>query len=1128
MPNNGGNDRRKVQLPESRHKYLYERLGDHDFQQLVGALLTLRFSDFVPLPLRQADGGRDGIQIAPEKRLVYQVKWSAHGTEKNPVDWLEKTITKEADTIRRLASEGTRKYVIVTNVSSTGKGQTGTFDKLNRKLEAHSKDFGLEMGAFWREAIDPMVDSAPTETKWTYAEMLAGWDLIRYLVSDHVQATRDASLRDIVRRVAAAQWAEDECIKFSQVTDLDRERLSDLFIDVPAQRIRTPRRAAGVDLSDTELGGAATYIMTKSPYPLTLVRGAPGQGKSTLGQFICQTFRVAFLPTSTIGASDLPTIEEPRFPLRLDLGDYAAWMRGIDVFDTSESIKVKKGRKRPAGESSIECFLADLISHYGGSNSVTAADVQDIFKRVPTLLVLDGLDEVGSVSARQRVVREIDLFCARGNSYAVEPRVIVTSRPNSAGLPEPDSRMFETVSLSPLDDALRDQYLRKWCGVHNVKRDNSRTLRRNFHEKTKEPYIGELAGNPMQLTILLSLLLQHGDATPSQRTELYDYYMTMLLAREANKHPESVRKHRTDLMEIIPFLGWYLQSRAEEEGHTGRMPQAEVEAAMKHFQRTYGKPEHTVDELFEAATDRLWALTSKEVGYFEFDVLSLREYFAARFLYFNAGEGDPHFDRTVVLRELLRRPYWLNTTRFYGGNASGADIYSLRAGISYELAGNPSRQVRVAAWSLLTDGVFNSRPREAAGIVDALTDDHGGRVLLAALDDKQITALPDASHTDDAWQRLTATIAADPANHDNHTRVRVLRDLLGLRRKFAQWWIDRLQAAIGGPHEIAWLEIGAQCEVAAGIPLNIPGLKAEDSRRAQLILNTGAVPATNSPLEQQLRRAVLEGHCPNTTSLRSELSKIAIALSPNTFYTSGTSFKAPKGTREPRSQAIQELKKEGSPYASIAALRRFRRGEKGTTYPWSNTATALFEHVGRCWLATEIAVIGAASPLRNGYTLRPGADALGPSGHPAALIALTRAHRGDPDWWREQLDACADNLSKAEWAFALWGVADGHVIDAHFGEFEELLSWLPLRLQQTVQGAAERLGDAGFLVNRTITSTPTSELTASLMQHRDPAQPTTARSAEQLPRRVDDQPTALAAVARREKWLKVDQTPTYR
>jgi hypothetical protein len=52
---------------------------------------------------------------------------------------------------------------------------------------------------------------------------------------------------------------------------------------------------------------------------------------------------------------------------------------------------------------------------------------------------------------------------------------------------------------------------------------------------------------------LLELLNKQGMATPTQRTELYDAYMELLLAREANKHPDSVRKHRSELLEIIPF-----------------------------------------------------------------------------------------------------------------------------------------------------------------------------------------------------------------------------------------------------------------------------------------------------------------------------------------------------------------------------------------------------------------------------------------------------------------------------------------------------------------------------------------------------------------------------------------------
>src|SRR3546814_8184869 len=168
-----------------------------------------------------------------------------------------------------------------------------------------------------------------------------------------------------------------------------------------------------------------------------------------------------------------------------------------------------------------------------------------------------------------------------------------------------------------------------------------------------------------------------------------------------------------------------LQSRSEERGLGGRMTSQELDAAMRHFQRTDEKPESVVDELFEATTDRLWALTSKEEGVYEFEVVSLREYFAARFLYKFAGEGDRDFDSAIVFRELLRRPYWLNTARFYSGNAHGKEIYALTAGIREELAENPSKHVHVAIWTLLTDGVFTSRPSEATAIIDLLLSDPG-------------------------------------------------------------------------------------------------------------------------------------------------------------------------------------------------------------------------------------------------------------------------------------------------------------------------------------------------------------------------------------------------------------------
>ena len=635
----------------------------------------------------------------------------------------------------------------------------------------------------------------------------------------------------------------------------------------------------------------------------------------------------------------------------------------------------------------------------------------------------------------------------------------------------------------------------------------------------------------MQLTILLYLLRQHGDATPSQRTELYDAYMNLLLAREANKHPESVRRHRADLLEIVPFLGWYLQSRAEEYGHSGRMAYDEVEAAMKHFQRTYGKPEDVVDELFEAATDRLWALTSKEEGTFEFEVLSLREYFAARYLYRYAGEGDPRFDRTTVFRELLRRPYWLNTVRFYGGNAAGSDIYALEAGIKHELAENTSKHVRVAAWSLLTDGVFNSRPLEAASLIDTLTDDPGICLLVTALDGKEITPLPETSHANLVWKRLTAAISAHPDDPRNHTRVRALRDLLGLRKEFSSWWAERLREAIGISTETAWLDIGARCEVGAGRSADVPALSAADGRHAQLILNTGFVPEAGSTLDGQLTRAVLGGQCSETTSVRSVPAQIAVALSPAEFYAFGPgtpAYRPSASSTDRRSQAIQQLRKAGSPYAEIAGLRRFRRGENGSTFPWANAAAAILRHTGRCWLATEIAVIGAASPMGNGYTLAPGTKALGSAGHPATLIELTRANRANGSWWREQFSACEDDLGRAEWALALWAIAEGHVIDDLLSELAQAIEQTSAPLQRALQIAARRLSESGFLDHRIVTADGATGILAEMLAIRNADPATPRRAASETSRIAEATPKPLAAVARRAKWLKVDQVATYR
>ena len=456
-----------------------------------------------------------------------------------------------------------------------------------------------------------------------------------------------------------------------------------------------------------------------------------------------------------------------------------------------------------------------------------------------------------------------------------------------------------------------------------------------------------------------------------------------------------------------------------------------LQAAMRHFQFCYGNSQGIVDDLFEAISDRLWALTSKSEGTFEFEVLSLREYFAAQFLYRYAGEDVRGFDRTVVFRELLRRPQWLNTARFYGGNAHGGEVVDLVDGILDELQDEPPPAARISSWTLVTDGVFQTRPRRARELVDAMVrDDEGRVVLLNALSRREVRPLPSLPDVqgddgpDAAWARLTSELADDPEAPEARRTVRVVRELLNQRSEFAAWWSVQMAAAVGTSKERAWLLRAAEVEAAAGVTLNVEELDLGTPGTAELFLNTGALPAPGGAFEGRLLQAVLDGECPHVYSVRSMPAQVAVALRPSNFHGhSDIGFAdLDESAARLRREAISKLRRTSPEFAKVAALRRFKAGQKGSTFPWSATAAALFDHAGRCWLASEIAIIGANAPLAFGGVLRPAATAFGPHGHPAELLKQTRDHATDVGWWREQLQVVTapdgDDLARAEWTFA--------------------------------------------------------------------------------------------------------------
>ncbi|NED54623.1 hypothetical protein G3I24_27475 [Micromonospora aurantiaca] len=1026
----------------------------------------------------------EGIDAISKGSIVYQVKWTSK-SQQNPSQWLEAAIKLERPNITRLISQGrVSRYVLMTSVAGTTTAKrTGSIQKLNESLKGFSEEFGIPVECWWQADIDAEVDAAPDSIKWSYQEMLAGTDAMRYLIHGSQVSGDAASMRDTLLQVMASQWRDDSKIKFSQV-EMGRVNLVDFFVDVKVTQQAAPRNAVDRFVSSHdrrihENAGAVEYML-KTTIPLTYLLGVPGQGKSTLGQYLCQAHRAAILPGDMLGDKKPPheAIADPKLPLRVDLKDYAEWLSGHDPFGEEEPPRKPKLRRRD--QRSLDLFLAALCSALSGGRRVTVEQVQSLLARYPTLLVLDGLDEVADPSLRNVVVEQINITSTRMGAETSTRRfqVLVTARPNASSLPEPDKDIFQTLRLEPLTQQLQRQFVTKWADANQIHGVARRKLYRTFQSRTAIDHIAQLADNPMQLTILLFLISRKGEAVPVSRTPLYTDYMETLLSREVDRK-QIERDQVPRVTEVTSFLGWHMQSGVETDPSAGRMTQENIETTVYiYFRRTEG-PSNEVAHLFRAVTDRFWALTSKDEGTFEFAVQPVREYFAAKFLAEFAGQDlrDP-LPKQEVLGQLVTRPYWLNTARFYAGFANPNELASLRYGLEDVLvARRHPLQERVAVWTLVSDGVFANKIPVQRDVLRLLTDDLSLQLISDA--GEASTSFPRLSHKSggsDMATLLLQDIQSRPTNPMSLVRALFLRRHLPLEQKdFTSWWTPRMRDAIGTSMETAWLRVGGCFGVPRLLPPDADKLHLEDPESCQAALSVGASPNPGSEQEKALIRAVLDGWCSDTaTSSSSVAGSLLRATRPQwylqlveqaqkgTLHLAGHLWISPSD-RSSRSSAWSELANNDQKYARLKRAANARsRGQKGTTEPWQNPAREISRIHGPCWLAAEIAIIGAAAPDRIGSgSFDPNGDPFGANVDYGTFVLEVRRHR-DPHWWKTCYERFGDALSRQTWVLALLATAKEEVVIELMDRIEAALAEATVNEFLAIAASSSRLGVSGI------------------------------------------------------------------
>ncbi|CDP51570.1 hypothetical protein [Devosia sp. DBB001] len=721
-----------------------EQLGDERFQKLCQALILAKHPDTACLPVNQPDGGRDAFRrsrTGNQTLVVYQVKYSPTPSAKEEREFIEAVIALEREKVERLVRRGATSYYLMTNVAGTAHLDAGSIDRVNAAMTAA---FSIPSFCLWRDDIQRAIDTTPG-AKWAFPEIIRGVDLLEILVGgENENAVRRTK---VLKSFMADQYAADQRLKFKQV-DLDKN-IEDLFVDVPAfiqSDDKTAQLAVFGDLGrsrwQTHEGSSEEERLAESPGTLEIlvnpqlarrlsmvvIEGAPGQGKSTVTQYLCQIHRKRLLGR-THGVTELP--REARVPFRVDLRDYSSWLDGRDPFATDASTKLP-----PDTPKVLESFISQQVRHATGQ-TFTSDDFVAVAGDSQMLVVLDGFDEVADTVLRGKIIEEVTAAATRLKEIAISVQFVVTSRPtafaNSAGFPRDQ---WEHIRMLSLSKAAIRTYAEKWLMGRATPRERHQVLT-VLEEKLQQTHVRDLARNPMQLAILLALISVQGASLPDKRTSLYDRYMDIFFDRESEKSA-TVRDHRDLLVKLHRYLAWVLHVDAEINAGVGRIDEAEMRSSVREYLEENGYEPGLVDAIFKGMTERVVALVSRVKGTFEFEVQPLREYFAAKYLY-DTAPYDPVGDRrngTLPERfdAIAANFYWLNVARFYAGCYSSGNLASLSVCLdeldrSYQFSNNA--HILNIAVTLMADYVFNQQPKVERRVAEWLCESPKFRLLLA-------------------------------------------------------------------------------------------------------------------------------------------------------------------------------------------------------------------------------------------------------------------------------------------------------------------------------------------------------------------------------------------------------------
>lgn len=300
-------------------KFDLSKLGPREFENLAQSLAVAEIGSTLDLFGAGPDGGREATFEGPvtlgkagprvEGYGVLQAKYcESPATPSKDATWLIAQIRSELKEWRT-SSKRTRKpdcIIFATNITLSGVPRTGGLDRVHKELKAQCEALGIREWYVWHgETINRLLENHPG-IRTSYAAWILSGDVLAELYSS--LSARKKEVGKGLQRYIAKELVRDLHVNLDQAGSADDLQipLAEVFIDLPMGTPGAINTSTSTNVLRNLINACDKSASPHAParkkrnHRRYVLVGGPGQGKSTVSQFLCQIYRAQLIEGTPI------------------------------------------------------------------------------------------------------------------------------------------------------------------------------------------------------------------------------------------------------------------------------------------------------------------------------------------------------------------------------------------------------------------------------------------------------------------------------------------------------------------------------------------------------------------------------------------------------------------------------------------------------------------------------------------------------------------------------------------------------------------------------------------------------------------------------------------------------------